>query len=724
MKQYETLGRLSVHPDLFDFIEDEALPNSGVTSSEFWQRFEDILKRLQPKNQALLAKRDKLQAKLDKYAKENQGTMPDLSEYKAFLKDIGYLVEPPADAIIDTQGVDAEIATMAGPQLVVPINNARYALNAANARWGSLYDALYGTDVIEPPKMGGKGYDPERGAKVIQYAKAWLDQTVPLVGGSFSAVTGFQIEQGQLHLMLDGQATQLQDGASFVGYQGETNAPSSILLRHNGLHIAIQIDKNSPIGKTDPAGIKDIELEAALTTIMDCEDSVAAVDGEDKTVVYRNWLGLMQGTLSTELSKGGKTVTRELSANKEYSSAAGGSLSLPGRSLMFIRNVGHLMTNNAILFDGEPVFEGIMDAMVTSLVAKHDVLGQGKYQNSRHGSIYVVKPKMHGPEEVSFAVELFGEVEQALGLAPNTIKMGIMDEERRTSANLKACIAAAKSRVAFINTGFLDRTGDEIHSSMLLGAFAPKATLKAMPWIKAYERSNVARGLECGLDGKAQIGKGMWPEPDSMAAMMASKTGHPEAGANTAWVPSPTAATLHAMHYHAINVASVQAGLKAQAYDGLDDILTIPLQPSEATLDAQTIQDELDNNVQGILGYVVRWVHQGVGCSKVPDIRNVGLMEDRATLRISSQHIANWLEHGIISERQVQASLTKMAGLVDEQNSGDAEYIPMLPDLDNSIAFQAAQELIFAGKAQPNGYTEPVLHKKRLEMKARLAKTA
>lgn len=722
MAQYEQIGRLSIHPELFDFIEDEALMNSGVSSKHFWQSFESLIEELQPKNKALLVKRDEIQAKLDEYCRNTSAERFDFADYKTFLKSIGYLVEAPEDTKIDTQNVDAEIATMAGPQLVVPINNARYALNAANARWGSLYDALYGTDVIPKQASQIKGYDEARGVEVIAYARKWLDAHFQLSSGSFSDATLLQVADNTLSITLSsGETVTLADSSKFVGYRGEALAPSSILLKNNGLHAEIVIDALSPIGKTDPAHIKDINLEAALTTIMDCEDSVAAVDGEDKTLVYRNWLGLMNGTLSTKMSKGGQEIVRTLTQDKQFIAANGDHVTLPGRSLMFIRNVGHLMTNSAILFDGEEVYEGIMDAMITALIAKQDVLNQGKYSNSRTGSIYIVKPKMHGPEEVAFANELFENVELALGLSKNTIKMGIMDEERRTSVNLKACIAHAPSRVAFINTGFLDRTGDEIHTSMLIGAFHPKATLKSMPWIKAYERSNVARGLECDLDGTAQIGKGMWPEPDSMAAMMKAKTGHPEAGASTAWVPSPTAATLHAMHYHQIDVSSVQARLKGEFFDGLDDILSIPFMTQTTELSDQDIQNELDNNVQGILGYVVRWVHQGVGCSKVPDINDVGLMEDRATLRISSQHITNWLAHSLVTEQQVRDSLARLAKLVDEQNAGDAEYINMCPDLNDSIAFQAACELIFEGKAQPNGYTEPVLHKKRLEMKAKLA---
>jgi malate synthase len=714
---YITSGKLSIHPALWEFINKEALPAVKLDQSQFWQNFEALLSELQPINQALLEKRDALQLQIDSW--HNQHPEMNFATYKQFLQQIGYLVNPPEDFQVSTQNVDPEIATMAGPQLVVPINNARYALNAANARWGSLYDALYGTDVLPGEADKSLAYDPARGKQVVDWVKNWLDETFPLQAGSHKEVTGYLISEGELVMqMQDGSSQKLKDSEQFCGYQGDTQTPTCILLQNNGLHAEIQIDASHIVGEGDPANVKDVILEAALTTIMDCEDSVAAVDGEDKTLVYQNWAGLIRGELSLEMRKGDKVLVRSLNKDRDYISKSGDNLTLPGRSLMFVRNVGHLMTNNAIYLGDEEVFEGLMDAVVTCLIAKQDVQQSGKYRNSKTGSIYIVKPKMHGPEEVAFSNELFSKVESMLGLAPDTIKIGIMDEERRTSVNLKACIAAAKSRVAFINTGFLDRTGDEIHTSMQCGPFARKAELKTMPWIQAYEKSNVAAGLSCGLAGKAQIGKGMWPEPDNMAKMMSAKTGHVKSGANTAWVPSPTAATLHALHYHQISVSSMQQALSEETFDGLDDILTIPVKPDVANLSPEEITDELDNNVQGILGYVVRWVHQGVGCSKVPDINDVGLMEDRATLRISSQHIANWLEHGIVSEAQVRASMEKMAKLVDQQNAGDPEYIAMTPEPDNGIAYQAAAELIFEGKLQPSGYTEPVLHRKRLEMKA------
>ena len=720
MQNYIQRGRMQIAAILDTFINEQALPGSGVEQDKFWQGFESVLAEFVGQNKALLATRDKLQAQIDDY--HQAGNSPTGEQYKLFLQEIGYLQPEPADFSIETANVDAEMATMAGPQLVVPINNARYALNAANARWGSLYDALYGTDVIS--EEGGaeisKTFNPVRGEKVIQTARGWLNTMLPLSSGTHEQAVKYSIDGGAIAVKLaDGSVTTLADNAQWQGYQGDANAPTALLFVHNGLHFEIQIDASNPIGKTDPADVKDILVEAALTTIMDCEDSVAAVDAEDKTLVYSNWLGLMKGTLSIEMKKGESTFERKMNPDREYTSPTGANLTLSGRSLMFVRNVGHLMTNDAILFDGEEVPEGIMDGVITSLIAKHDVLGNGAFKNTRTGSIYIVKPKMHGPEEVAFSNALFGRIEDVIGLEPFTLKMGIMDEERRTSVNLKACIAAAKQRTVFINTGFLDRTGDEIHTSMLAGPFADKASLKTMKWIQAYEKANVSTGLACGLSGKAQIGKGMWPIPDQMAQMMEAKIGHPKSGANTAWVPSPTAATLHALHYHQVDVFGLQKELASERFDGINDIITLPLLEEPSSLTEQQIQREVDNNVQGILGYVVRWVHQGVGCSKVPDINDVGLMEDRATLRISSQHLANWLAHDIISEEMVKASLERMAKLVDEQNANDPEYIAMTPDTANSIGFQAASELIFKGKEQPSGYTEPLLHQKRKEMKAK-----
>lgn len=721
MQDYIQRGRMQVATILDKFINEQALPGSGVEKDGFWQGFEAILAEFVGQNKALLATRDELQAQIDDYHKA--GNSPTGPQYKLFLQEIGYLQPEPEDFAIETANVDAEMATMAGPQLVVPINNARYALNAANARWGSLYDALYGTDVISTD--GGaeisKTFNPVRGEKVIQTAREWLNTMLPLSTGSHQEAVGYAIDGNKIAVKLaDGDVATLADSTQWQGYQGSADAPTALLFVHNGLHFEIQIDNSHPIGKTDPAGVKDILVEAALTTIMDCEDSVAAVDAEDKTLVYSNWLGLMKGTLSIEMKKGESTFERKMNPDREYTSPTGANLALSGRSLMFVRNVGHLMTNDAILFDGEEVPEGIMDGVITSLIAKHDVLGNGAFKNTRTGSIYIVKPKMHGPDEVAFSNALFGRIEDVIGLEPFTLKMGIMDEERRTSVNLKACIAAAKQRTVFINTGFLDRTGDEIHTSMLAGPFADKASLKTMKWIQAYEKANVSTGLACGLSGKAQIGKGMWPIPDQMAQMMEAKIGHPKSGANTAWVPSPTAATLHALHYHQVDVFGLQKALASERFDGINDIITLPLLEEPSSLTEQQIQREVDNNVQGILGYVVRWVHQGVGCSKVPDINDVGLMEDRATLRISSQHLANWLAHDIISEEMVKASLERMAKLVDEQNANDPEYIAMTPDTANSIGFQAASELIFKGKEQPSGYTEPLLHQKRKEMKAAL----
>ncbi|WP_218312897.1 malate synthase G [Alteromonas antoniana] len=725
MQGYTQRGRLQVADELDTFINEQALPGTGINKDAFWQGTEAIFADLISENQALLAKRDTLQKAIDDYHKNKKPAFGE--SYTQFLKDIDYLVDQPDAVEVDTSNVDAEIATMAGPQLVVPINNARYALNAVNARWGSLYDALYGTDVIseEDGAEAGSQYNPVRGQKVITAAREYLNTLLPLATGSHVEVTRYAIDSGKLAITLaNGDITTLADTEQWQGYQGDIDTPTALLFVHNGLHFEIQIDPTHPIGKTDPAGVKDILIEAAITTIMDCEDSVAAVDAEDKTLVYSNWLGLMKGTLSIEMQKGGKTITRAMHEDRVYTPSKHAmtteEVRLSGRSLMFVRNVGHLMTNDAMLFDGEPVPEGIMDGIVTSLIGKHDILGNSKFANSREGSIYIVKPKMHGPEEVAFSEKLFSRIESVIDVPVNTLKMGIMDEERRTSVNLKACIAAAKSRVVFINTGFLDRTGDEIHTSMLAGPFADKATLKTMPWIQAYETANVATGIDCGLSGKAQIGKGMWPIPDQMANMMEAKIGHPKSGANTAWVPSPTAATLHALHYHKVNVFDVQKGLDKD-FDGLSDILTIPLLDDTASLSEEKIQREVDNNVQGILGYVVRWVHQGVGCSKVPDINDVGLMEDRATLRISSQHLANWLEHGIITAEQVDESLARMAKLVDEQNASDPDYIAMTPDTDSSIGYQAARDLIFLGKEQPSGYTEPLLHARRREMKKKLA---